>query len=491
MTFRFKSKSLFLTYPQCDTPLETFFEKLKSKFGENIEKGVCSQETHQDGNKHLHAAIAMKKAIQTTNSRFFDDLVVPPKHPNINSRFKGGTMKAFQYVIKEGTYKVLPDSTQFDLQTFMSLAQKKKNTQASLIVKEFEKGSTIDEIAELYPEYMLLHHQTVQSFGAFLELKEKRKRFAENQEKKVFVKPAPGFSSSWNQEIALWLLTNIRKPRAHRQKQLWIKAPPEAGKTTLIMSIEETFGLEIYYWSKDEKWWDGYSDKAFDLIVIDEFNAQKTITELNQILSGDPIPLSRRNAPPILKRDKLPVIILSNFAPHECYKNSTAQQLAPLHSRIDFVEVPEGGKIRLIHDTQLESSSQPPLADDDDDDGSTQEVDIEVLSESDDDPLTPLAPKPALARMPAQYAMRPCPESDDEEGWAEYIKNYALDPSAKEQEQEFNLLNQGGMKPLVYRNHKSKPDAERVPLKKKNRKLCKSKTLRQIAPISNHFNKIK
>ena len=60
----------------------------------------------------------------------------------------------------------------------------------------------------------------------------------------------------------------------------------------MISNLERWFKLRVYWWPKDETWWDGYEDGAYDLIVLDEFKSQKKITDLNPILSGDPIPLS-------------------------------------------------------------------------------------------------------------------------------------------------------------------------------------------------------
>ena len=88
--FRFHSKSIFLTYPQCDYPLKNFKDNIEAYFGDNLEKGVVSQENHQDGNKHLHAAICLHRQVTSRDPKLFDKLVDPAKHPNIAGRFTGG-----------------------------------------------------------------------------------------------------------------------------------------------------------------------------------------------------------------------------------------------------------------------------------------------------------------------------------------------------------------------------------------------------------------
>jgi len=339
MTFQFNSKSVFLTYPQCDYSLESFATNIEKLFGSNIDKCIAAQELHQDGNTHLHAAICLKAPFRSRDARCFD--LLAHSHPNINSRFKGGWKKAFKYVMKEGNFLTLPKD--LDLETLLV----EKDPKTERVARMIKFGTSLDEVDNQEPGYMLVHLQAVQRYHSFIELKKRRNEFAMAQLQKVLVQPAEHYSSDWNQEIASWLTSNIRQKRSHRQAQMWIKAPPGAGKTSLLMWMEKIFNLSIYYWPRDEKWWDGYSDGCYDLIVLDEYRAQKMITELNPILSGDPTPLSRRNAPPLVKRDNLPVIILSNFSPMEAYHKVQMSQLHPLLDRLQFIEVPEGGLIRI------------------------------------------------------------------------------------------------------------------------------------------------
>ena len=71
------------------------------------------------------------------------------------------------------------------------------------------------------------------------------------------------------------------------------------------------------------------------------------ITELNPILSGDPTTLSRRGMSPITKRDILPVIIMSNYTPEECFPSANEHgKLEPLLDRITVVKCE--GPIRIV-----------------------------------------------------------------------------------------------------------------------------------------------
>jgi len=361
-TFQLCSKNLFLTFPQCDYPLADFVTSVKAFFTDlKILKGVASQEQHEDGNNHLHLFVSLEKQCRTRNVNYFDNLVVPPKHPNIVSRVKS-QLKCIQYVIKDGTFEPLPDANSFDLQLYLMNAQSKKSTALSMI-QSIQAGATIDQLDDEHPGYLLLHQASVQRYLDFLALKHLRQSRAQALQTVFRVCPANGHTTSSNEALASWMNSNIRQIRAHRTPQIWIKAGPGMGKTTLLNVLEDVLHLSIYRWPLDEKWFDGYSDGAFDLIVLDEYKAHKKITELNPILSGDRIPLSRRSQPPLVKRDNLPVMILSNYSPAECYHKASPMSLSTLTSRlivIDFADT----FIRIVPAEVVDlSGTESPITD--------------------------------------------------------------------------------------------------------------------------------
>lgn len=340
--FRLQSKNLFLTFPQCDYPLEDFCQRVKDFFAQNnnrIIKGVASQENHQDGNKHLHLFVSLEKICQTRKANYFDNLVCPAKHPNIVSRLKS-QYETIKYIVKDGKYQVLPNSSSFDLDVYLELSSKKKSTLSSLVVAMIDQGSSLREIDDEHPEYVMHHKKSLQEYLDFRALKSLHQSRALAQQAGFLVSPANGHMNSFNRDLASWLNQNIRTPtpRPHRTAQLWLRASPATGKSTLIKFLQEEFTLSIYHWPKDEKWWDAYEDGCYDLIVLDEYKAHKKITELNPILSGDITPLSRRGMPPIIKNENLPVMILSNYLPQECYHKATTFQLAPLLSRLTVLD---------------------------------------------------------------------------------------------------------------------------------------------------------
>ena len=59
----FKAKQLFLTYPQCPLPREELMEHIQTSLqAKDVKEVVIGQETHKDGNLHLHAYVRLGAA---------------------------------------------------------------------------------------------------------------------------------------------------------------------------------------------------------------------------------------------------------------------------------------------------------------------------------------------------------------------------------------------------------------------------------------------
>lgn len=364
MPFHLNSKSLFLTFPQTTFPLEQFRDNCLKLFeSEGIDKLLIANEKHQDGNDHIHAVICLQKKLQTKRQNYFDELVLPPKHPNIVSRFRGGLAKTLSYVMKEGNWIAHPES--FDPMTLIQKSSNKQETKKTdRIAHQMTKGEKIEDLLETEPGFVLMHLSKLREFSAFLESKDRQTSRAAALSVAVRVQVAPGHMSSSAMELASWLNRNLRNPTLpRRRKQLWLKAPPESGKTTLIINLIEWFKLSVYYMPKTEDWNDLYNDGEYDLIVLDEYKGQKTIQCLNSWLSNDPQPVSRRGRAPALKMDALPFIILSNYSPREAYSKCSPASFDALISRLKVIEFHEGELIRLEQSEPIAIDVDPNVDD--------------------------------------------------------------------------------------------------------------------------------
>ena len=222
---------------------------------------------------------------------------------------------------------------------------------AKVVARAIQEGATLQELDQIFPHYVMTHMGPLERYLEFKSRLALQQMRARDHQGLFHVKPADGHYSSSNIQLATWLNSMIfNRSLPHRPTQMWIKTAPGAGKSSLISQLEDDFGVSVYRWPLEEQWFDGYIDGAFDLIVLDEYKAQKKITQLNPILSGDRVPLSRRGLPPYIKRDILPVLILSNFTPREAYHKSLPSALESLESRIKLVVYQPGEKIRLVSD---------------------------------------------------------------------------------------------------------------------------------------------
>lgn len=96
--FRFNSKRAFLTYPQCNEEHDNLYNSINGQYP--IKYAVIAQELHEDGNKHLHAAIEFTKKLDITNEKAFD---IKSFHPNIQSPKKW--LAVIQYCKKDNNFK--------------------------------------------------------------------------------------------------------------------------------------------------------------------------------------------------------------------------------------------------------------------------------------------------------------------------------------------------------------------------------------------------
>lgn len=81
--FRLNASHALLTYSQCDLTKEYVRDTLVSICGDRIKRMVIGQETHADGNLHIHVAIKFTKKVNIRRADFFD---IGEFHPNIASR---------------------------------------------------------------------------------------------------------------------------------------------------------------------------------------------------------------------------------------------------------------------------------------------------------------------------------------------------------------------------------------------------------------------
>lgn len=325
--FRMQCKNFFLTFPQCPTTKEVAQERIKEKWPEC--RSLVCQEEHQDGNNHLHILLQFDSKLSVSRSDFFD--FIGGQHgkyePARNIR------KSVEYITKKGDFV----SNRIDVESILA----KKSCKQDDVAKEIMAGTSLTKIRNENPGFYMMHKRKLEEFENEILLENARrdkKTWVEFSEEKL-----AGMSST-EKQIALWLNKNMFKEREFKQKQLYIYGPKNKGKTTLITALENY--ATVYWMPASEDFYDQYDDRFYDLIVLDEFRAQKTVQQLNLWLQGSTMSV-RKKGKQGQKKKNLPMVILSNYSLEGAYrkiseeeeKSGNSEKLDTLRCRLEIIEV--------------------------------------------------------------------------------------------------------------------------------------------------------
>ena len=288
---------------------------------------IVAQEQHSSGTvPHLHVVLKLKSRIRIDHS-LLDKAT--GKHGNYQSpRNVGHVVK---YVTKDDDQ---PWCLDIDWKKYLAnIEAKQSGTKSDYVMGLVQDGKTLDEIAILEPGFALMQKTKIEGWiDHVLERKELEEKLEWND---IIDSLQVDVIESEMDEISDWLSKNVKRPRIFKQRQLWIWGLKNMGKTSLINHLEKYLKM---YWIQTGKYEDKYRDNQYDIAVIDEFRACKTIQWLNLWLQGGAMPLTVRYKD-YVKRHNIPTIILSNLSVGECYYKSSLESLEPLYERLLVVHV--------------------------------------------------------------------------------------------------------------------------------------------------------
>ncbi len=322
MPFRIQAKSIAITIAQTNTSKETAMTRMKAHFGDNLEWAVIARESHQDGGKHLHIALKLKTRYNSTNQHCMD--FIAQKHGNykpIRNQYNW-----LEYLQKE-------DKELLEYGIVSKEVLSKRSGKTAYLAERIMAGEPLEDLRETEPGYFLLHQKAIEYFAASIRRDQKRMR---KRGISLITVLSGGESAT---VVRDWLMLNVGNPRHFKQKQLYIQAPPNSGKTSLMMELSKS--INIYWIPIGEDFDDEYEDGVYDLIVFDEFRGQRKITWMNKFVEGGPMSL-RRKGSQYLKETNPPVVVMSNFSVEECYSKCTDDRIAPFIARFDFVVLNDG-----------------------------------------------------------------------------------------------------------------------------------------------------
>ena len=351
--FRTRAKLHFLTYPQCDIPLQEMMNQLKQIAGERFGWALIAAEDHEerenDSNVGVHRHVMQEycKNFETENQRYWD-LKYNGKtyHPHFEPT--KNKAKCLQYCMKdgeyiyEGTHKDAP----FTPDVYLQANKSKQGYGFTYIATQIKAGKTMDDLDEEMPGHVLNHKRKIEEYQQFQQEKAVRR-----EKKPAF----HGFKIPRNYDwelIAKWANDNFMKPRQPRQPQLWIwSRQPEMGKTYPWAIIMRKY-FNCYEWIYGPK--QGKEILSCDYILIDELKGGITITELKSLSQMYGMNLDIKYGAPTFFNKNVPLIITSNLPPSEIYHKCKKEDLESLESRFLIVNVDEACHLEPLQEPIVE-----------------------------------------------------------------------------------------------------------------------------------------
>ncbi len=339
--FRLDATNLFLTFPRNDRKPEEALAKVRDLTG--YEWAVLCQEKHKDGCNHLHILVHFGRQKTFRGFELLDS--IGGTHGNYQAA--RSVVKVMKYVTKEGNF--IEDN--IDALDYLKKRENKESTKSSVVFKKIKTAvdageNALKEVIKFDCGYALMHKKQIEDMERWLLAE--RDREIELQlwpplGKKFLM---PWFSSlePYNQAITNWLILNLFKVRSFKQEQLYLVAPANCGKTTLLMQLEKFCHL---YLIPEENSHEYYRNGGYDLCVFDEFLGNKPCNWLNSFLQGSPMLLKCKLCSSITKRDNPPVIIMSNIHPEDVYQKVRPSVIAAFLSRFLIIELNEDDFIRI------------------------------------------------------------------------------------------------------------------------------------------------
>jgi hypothetical protein len=332
--FRLRGKKLYLTYPRCDVEPAVVLERIVAMEG-GVKWAVVARERHEDGAYHLHVAMWLNRQYDRRSADCLDHLA--GQHGNYQQM--RDAVKCLEYCLKDGDFVATEG---FDPRAYIEARRKKTSVSFETVARKIVSGDSLRVVNEAHPGFVLQHLQKIRAYESFVSTLVS-----------VELLPWPAAPTMRDamdfcgpeHAILAWCQTNlfpvngVYPVRPFKAPQLYIVGPTNRGKSSLVEGLRRF--CRVYDVPMGEDFYDAYSDDGYDLIVFDEYRAQKRIQWMNRFVQGSPVSL-RVKGGQVMKRRNLPVIVLSNYEPcnayHKTYEREP-QVLEAFEGRFQFVRL--------------------------------------------------------------------------------------------------------------------------------------------------------
>ena len=341
--FRFQSASLFATFPQCTVTKEQAMKNVLDKWLVDTSFVIVAHEQHESGDDHLHVLVKFKAQKDFSSPDFAD--FITGQHGNYQPA--RNIKNVITYVTKDDdfiTHGTVPQISG------------KKESKFDLIATLIQEGVSQRDIRRQYPGLYMMYAGKITTFFSVV----KQDVHIESLLPWHCGLVPDKYEDPSGYAVANWLNENIKKPREFKKAQLWLHGPANAGKTSLVLMLQKY--LRVYTVLNDEDFMDGFDEDNIDLVIFDEFRAQKRITWMNQFIEGSRVSL-RVKGSRAFKTINLPVIVLSNYSIEGCYHKADHVAVSTIKARFTEVEITDyqvdhGYFLKIVHNDSVSAVSE-------------------------------------------------------------------------------------------------------------------------------------
>ncbi len=360
-------KNDLLTYSRCNVPPDVCGRALSDRFGlvnnrsNPLDEVHVVREAHADGGNHLHALISFASRKRITNPLAFD--ILDEKewcHPNV--AIVRSWDASCLYLSKTGNeiyhwYREGCGSSVASFAAAVIRGEKYKEEKGHHSKGKFKKAEAliatnkgnILAVREAMPGFFMQHLKKIREYSAFYQL-----YVAEEEVKKPWVPlvDIAAMEHRYNRVIAEWLNSNLFVPRFPKQKQLYIWGEPDTGKTSFVNWLEDF----CFIWRPSRQtggFQDAWRPNHYNLVVIDELEEKDIpISFLKILLGGGVQEMPMKGLPSATKRERLPVVVLSQSRVDELYPKCGMASVRALESRVIRVQMKQGDFITVLGDVR-------------------------------------------------------------------------------------------------------------------------------------------